>query len=132
MSHAPTGNGSPTKFYGIKISTDSLFGKLKFPTVADARLFHVFEPSRDEVGFTLDLRDGKPGLPEVVIRRDILSNAYKTEKDILEVVLCKAKGAEKNRHTWVLTRPVGCEIEHQKNRLERVRKEVRPSRPGVK
>jgi hypothetical protein len=126
MSHAPTGIDHPYKFYGIKISVEPLIGDLKFPTVADARLFHVFEPSLDRVGFTLDLRDGEPSLPEVVIRRGVLKKAYDTDPGILEVVICEAHGAKRNRHAWVLTDAVGCKPKHQKNRLDRVRKEAHP------
>jgi len=126
MSHAPTSLHHPYKFYGIKILTGHLIEHLKFPTVADARLFHVFEPSREDIGFTLDLRNGEPSLPEVVIRRDILKKAYEADPDIFEVEICKAHGAKRNQNTWVLTDTVGCTLKHQKNRLERVRREVSP------
>lgn len=126
MSHAPTGIDHPFKYYGIKISVELLIGELKFPTVADARLFHVFEPSLDRVGFTLDLRDGEPSLPEVVIRRYFLKEAYDADPGILEVLICEARGAKKNQNTWILTDAVGCKPKHQKNRLDRVRKEAGP------
>lgn len=124
MSHAPTSAHHPYKFYGIKISVKPLVGELKFPTVADARLFHLFEPSLDDIGYTLDLRDGEPSLPEVVIRRDFLKKIYLKNPGIFEVVVCEAAAAKRNQNTWILTDIVGCKLKHQENRLQRVRKEV--------
>ncbi len=122
LSHASTTVDPPgERFYGIRFATALLKKECRFPTVADARMFHVFEPSTDRIGRTLDLRNGGTGLPEVVLKRTHLSEKHQQNPSVADVAVCHAPGADAQQHTWVLSRPIGCEPQHMRTRLARVR-----------
>lgn len=110
MLHWQLCRATERKVYAIKVKLKNVRDKFCFPTIADARFYHVFEPASEnqDFGMTIDLGNGQKCLPEVVLKRKLLKEIY--ESGEIEI----------NCDAFELSKLPKCNNEYLRNRIRRI------------